>query len=182
MNEKEQYYTAKLYMDKLANGINPLDGQAVPEDSLLNDVCMCRMFNFLANVLDQIIRNDCKITIPNSKKVPFRITEEQRSNIQISETPVKLTAISHRIQRVLENNVKGINSILMAQWLESQGYLSTIVENSRAHRVATEEGEMLGISTIKEIKGENVYKSNYYNNNAQAFIIANLEKIASYRK
>ncbi len=181
MTEKEQYHTAKLYIDKLACGINPLDNVEMHEDELLNNVYMCRMFNFVSDVLGKVIENDYMITIPNRKKSKFRITENQREVITISENPVKLTVISHRVQRALDPDVKTVSGIRMAQWLEKEGMLESVMRNGRMHREATKKGNAIGISTKVEKQGDKEYVSNLYDMNAQAFIIANLENIASYQ-
>ena len=42
MTELEIMQRAKRYMDNLANGIDPLTGQELPEDSVLNNVRLSR--------------------------------------------------------------------------------------------------------------------------------------------
>lgn len=38
MTELEKIKRAKMYMDKLANGINPLDDTVVPDEDIVNQV------------------------------------------------------------------------------------------------------------------------------------------------
>ena len=38
MTELEKIERAKVYMDKLANGINPVDDSVVPEEDVVNNV------------------------------------------------------------------------------------------------------------------------------------------------
>ena len=38
MTELEKIERAKMYMDKLANGINPIDDTMAPDDDLINNV------------------------------------------------------------------------------------------------------------------------------------------------
>ena len=42
---------AKMYIDKLANGINPLDNQPLKEDDVVNNVRLSRCFFYVADVL-----------------------------------------------------------------------------------------------------------------------------------
>ncbi len=179
---KEMFYTAKLYMDKLSNGIDPIENVEIPDDSVLNNIALCRTFNFVSSVLDEVIRNNFMISIPNSKKKKFSITEKQRSRISISDTPVKLTAISHRIERVLPPDVKTISSIKMSQWLENEGLLSGVIKDGRVRKEATTAGNELGIETKIVKQGDREFASNFYDANAQAFIIANLEAISRFRQ
>lgn len=42
MTELEKIERAKMYMDKLANGINPIDDTMAPDDDLINNVRLPR--------------------------------------------------------------------------------------------------------------------------------------------
>ena len=44
MTELEKIEQAKMYMDKLANGINPIDDTMAPDDDLINNVRLSRCF------------------------------------------------------------------------------------------------------------------------------------------
>ena len=57
MTELEIMQRAKMYMDKLAQGIDPISGQEVPNDSVLNNVRLARCFFYVSGVLDQVIAN-----------------------------------------------------------------------------------------------------------------------------
>lgn len=177
MTTEERYYTTKLYLDKLSCGIDPISGEEFPEDEVLNNVLLCRAFSFASSVLEEVIRNGCKV----GKKTPtmdFRITDEQRRNIVISENAVTVSVIVSRINKVLDEGVKCIATPRVTQWLEMQGLLSSVdMGDGRRNRIATDEGEKLGIETVEtEFQGRTI-KKNLYNLNAQAFIIANLSEI-----
>ncbi|MCI7727485.1 MAG: hypothetical protein MSH58_10195 [Clostridiales bacterium] len=55
MTELEIMQRAKMYMDKLAQGIDPISDQEMPEDSVLNNVRLARCFFYVSGVLDQVI-------------------------------------------------------------------------------------------------------------------------------
>ena len=57
MTELETMQRAKMYLDKLAQGINPITDEEVPEDSVLNNVRLARCFFYVSGVLDQLIAN-----------------------------------------------------------------------------------------------------------------------------
>ena len=44
MTELEKIKRAKMYMDKLANGINPIDETMVPDEDVVNNVRISRCF------------------------------------------------------------------------------------------------------------------------------------------
>ena len=49
MTELETMQRAKMYLDKLAKGIDPITDQEVPEDSLLNNVRLARCFFYVSD-------------------------------------------------------------------------------------------------------------------------------------
>lgn len=182
MTDNERYYTAKIYLEKLANGMNPLTGEDLPEDTVLNNVYLCRAFSLASSVLDETIKNGCRVQpYEKNRMVPFKIDEEQRSKVRISEEAVTVTAITNRVEKVLDKDVRPLAPVKVTQWLEMQGFLESKLneETGERARVATEEGEKLGIESRNEmLRGQMRYRT-FYNINAQAFIIANLDKIAS---
>lgn len=182
MTDRERYYTTKIYLEKLARGMDPFTGDDLPTDTVLNNIYLCRAFTTAADVLDEVIRNGGKVT--QKKKTyarPFEITEEQRSRIMLTEDPVVVSIIAARIAEVLPEDVHPVSPITIGKWLESQGLLVKVKgEDGGNCRIATEEGENLGIETKSEVaRGRNIMK-NYYSINAQAFIIANLVEIAAF--
>ena len=85
MTELEIMQRAKVYMDKLAQGIDPISDQEMPEDSVLNNVRLARCFFYVSGVLDQVIANG-----GNVKKTPkkdFYVTEEELRRIAVSQEP-----------------------------------------------------------------------------------------------
>lgn len=181
MTDNERYYTAKIYLDKLANGMNPLTGEDLPEDTVLNNVYLCRAFSLAASVLDETIKNGCRVQpYEKNKMIPFHIDEEQRSKIRVSEEPVTVTAITNRVEKVLDKDVRPLAPVKVTQWLEMQGFLESKLNDATGERsrVATEEGEKLGIESRDEMLRGQLRSRTFYNINAQAFIIANLDKIA----
>ena len=72
MTELEKIKRAKMYLDKLANGINPLDDTVVPDEDIVNQVRLSRCFFFVSDVLRQVIENggtkpNTVRTIPNCR-------------------------------------------------------------------------------------------------------------------
>ena len=57
MTELEAMQRAKMYLDKLAQGIDPITNQEVPEDSVLNNVRLARCFFYVSDVLGKVIDN-----------------------------------------------------------------------------------------------------------------------------
>ena len=85
MTELEIMQRAKMYMDKLAQGIDPISDQEIPEDSVLNNVRLARCFFYVSGVLDQIIA--CGGSVKKTPKKDFYVTEEELCRIAVSQEP-----------------------------------------------------------------------------------------------
>ena len=57
MTELEKIERARMYMDKLANGINPIDDTMVPDEDIINNVRLSRCFFYVSDILRQVIEN-----------------------------------------------------------------------------------------------------------------------------
>lgn len=66
MTELEKIAYAKSFIDKLANGINPIDDQPVAEYDVVNNVRLTRCFFYVSDILRQVIENGG--TTPPKKK------------------------------------------------------------------------------------------------------------------
>ena len=56
MTELETVQRAKMYMDQLSQGIDPISGRELPEDSALNQIRLARCFFYVSGILEQVIR------------------------------------------------------------------------------------------------------------------------------
>ena len=54
MTEVEKIQYAKSFIDKMANGINPLDNTPIPEGELLNHVRISRCLFYVSELLEQM--------------------------------------------------------------------------------------------------------------------------------
>ena len=51
MTELEKIVYAKSFIDKLANGINPLDDTLIPDGDVVNNVRLSRCFFYVSSIL-----------------------------------------------------------------------------------------------------------------------------------
>ena len=54
MIDEEKIVTAKVWIEKLANGINPLNDELVKEDDIINNVHRSRCLFYVTELLDEI--------------------------------------------------------------------------------------------------------------------------------
>ena len=84
MTELEKIAYAKSYIEKLANGINPLTNQEVPDSDIINNVKISRCLFYVSDLLRQVVENKGISQSKNkSSKVPFQLDYESRENLNI---------------------------------------------------------------------------------------------------
>lgn len=76
MTELEKMQRAKMYLDKLANGIDPISDREMPDDTVLNQVRLSRCLFYVSDILWQVIENGGQIGRGERvHKQPFSVTE-----------------------------------------------------------------------------------------------------------
>ena len=175
MTELETMQRAKMYMDKLAQGIDPITGQEIPEDSALNNVRLARCFFYVSDVLGQVIANG-GVVGSKPKMVDFRITSEQLTRVYPSPEPVRVTQIVDMIAAAVDDpQMKKLRTTVITDWLMAKGFLEKqIAADGKNVRVPTANGLILGIFVQKRQGQYGEYQAVYYNTQAQQFILDNL--------
>ena len=68
MTELETMMRAKQYIESLANGKNPLTGQNVNDDDIINNIRISRCLFYVSGVLQKVIDNGGEVQKVKSKK------------------------------------------------------------------------------------------------------------------
>lgn len=55
MTELEKMQRAKMYIDRLANGINPIDDAPAADSDIINNVRISRCLFYVSDILGQVI-------------------------------------------------------------------------------------------------------------------------------
>ena len=179
MTEIETIARAQMYLEKLANGVNPLTNEEVADNDVVNNVRISRCLFYTAGILKQIVDNKGKFKVEMPDRAEFNITVEQLANYEYSERPISITEVTKRINALINTlYVKEIKSKEITEWLVEIGMLTNIVVNNNARKRPTSEGQNLGITTEERVNQYGTpYKGVFYNLNAQHFIIDNIHAI-----
>lgn len=177
MTDLETVQRAKMYMDQLAQGIDPISGQALPEDSKLNNVRLARCFFYVSGILDQVIRNGGQVGA--IEKTEFSITPEQLARVRIAPYPVRITELAEALlQATGSTTMKKPNVVRINNWLEQQGLMTKEpTPDGKIRRVPTAAGRNLGLSTQMRQSPDGEYLAISYNTNAQRFVLDHLYEI-----
>lgn len=103
MTELEKMQRAKMYIDKLANGINPIDDAAAPENDVINNVRLSRCFFYVSDILRQVIENGGTAkAIKSAPKSPFFLTDEQKNQYIPSDKPISVSEITKALNAIAD--------------------------------------------------------------------------------
>ena len=182
MTELETLERAKMYMEKLANGINPIDGSMIPDEDIVNNVRLSRCFFYVADVLRQVIDNGGVTPQKKTRKGAFSLTAEQRNAFDFSATPIPISDLSKRINSLSENeNMATLGYTVIRDWLMSIGMLEDALDGNGKHtKRPTAQGENIGITLDARTGSNGTYFVVVYNVAAQHFIMDNLDAIIEF--
>ena len=180
MNELEIMQRAKLYMDKLAQGIDPITGQAVPQDSALNNARLARCFLYVSGVLDRVIANGGTVG-QHVRTVEFSMTPEQLARVPVSDSPVRMSEFLEALNRFVgDPEMKRPSAKKLSDWLIAKGFLAQSAgADGKNHRLPTAYGLRMGISTRSCQSRDGEYQAVYYDKNMQRLLLDNLLLILS---
>lgn len=183
--ELEMLERAKVYMEKLANGINPISDTEVRDDDCINNVRLSRCFFYVADVLGKVIENGG--TTPVRKKagtIPFGMTDEQLKGYEFSESPIALSEIAKRINALSDNeNMKKLTYNHLAEWLMSIDMLEYATKSDGSTtKYPTEKGKHMGIAVERRQGMRGEYLTVVYNKQAQQFIVDNMDAVLDSMK
>ncbi len=186
MAEMENLQRAKQYMEKLANGINPLDDTVIADYEVVNNVRLSRCFFYVANVLGQVIDNG-GVPEPQQKKQKkqaFALPMKKRDEFAFSDVPIPVSEIAKRINALIDRErMRSLSYRAIRDWLMDVGFLEEVSDGADGTlKRTTAEGERLGIQMDARVGTEGVYYVILYNLEAQHFIMDNLDAILDREK
>lgn len=185
MTELEKLKRAKMYMDKLANGVDPISDKEAPDGDIINNVRLSRCFFFVSDILRQVIDNGGvgkQKKAEKLTKIPFALSYQQREKYNYSDIPISISEISRRINSLSEDEkMSQLKYGSITGWLTQIGMMELALSSTgRQTKFPTSAGRELGISTEARTGMNGDYTAVLYNRHAQQFIIDNLDAILEY--
>ena len=177
MTELETMQRAKMYLDKLSRGIDPITDREMPEDAVLNNVRICRCLHYVSGVLEQVIANGG--VVGKREGTPFVIDRSRMVNIRLTQNPVSLTEFTGNIVACMgDPNMKKPNAKAITGWLTQRGLMELTTDpEGKQRRLPTEAGFRAGLSTAHRMGANGEYLAVYYDANIQRLILDHLEEI-----
>ena len=183
MTDLEIMQRAKMYLDQMANGIDPLTGRPIPEGELLNNVRISRCLFYVSDILRQVIENGGTVSRPRKSsggRRAFTITPQELTRFPFSDTPLKITEIVRRINELSNSeDMKQLQPVNITEYLRENGFME-LCDNGQGKqvRLPTEAGYSIGL-TAEDRTAPNgqPYTAIFYSRDAQQFIIDNMEAV-----
>lgn len=186
MTELEKVAYARVFIEKLANGINPLDNTPIPEGDLAGNARLSRCFFYVSDLLGQIIENGEKHQARCHKKERgrFHITKEELRHFEYSEEPIALSEFCRRLEALADlSNMKRISRFSLPRWLVHRGLLCEPTKWERhCAGKPTEQGLKIGITQIKNTDRYGPQKINALGPEAQKYVIDNIDDFLAFRE
>lgn len=187
-----------MYLQLLSNGVHPVTGASVPDDSAFVDIKVKRCFAFITEVLDEYIelkekveqleRDRDKNTIVVAQKQAFSITPEQRNGIRLSKEPLSLFSFMRNINSAIDTDTtEKLSSTRVNKWLVNRGIVTTRKVQTVTNKTVYTPSDIaikIGITedTVVDPKSGEVKTQIKFGESAQLFIIENLEDIIDTTK
>ena len=184
---------AKMYLQLLSNGVHPVTGQSIPQDSAFADPKVKRCFSFISEVLDEYVELKAKAdqlekdrnknTIVVAKKQVFSITQEQCNSIKLSKEPISVMAFMKNINEVIDvETTEKLSSTRINKWLTNRGLVTSEKVQTVTNKTIYKPSDVavrIGITeeSFVDRKSGEVKTQIKLEERAQLFIIENLEEI-----
>ncbi len=185
MTELEKIAYAKSFIDKLANGINPLDDSRIPENDIANNVRLSRCFSYVSDILHQVIENGGIQPSKSAKtaKKDFALTDEERKKIHVSDMPLSVSEIAKKLNDLVDlETTKKISAVAINNWLLEVCLLEVVGQTDGKNRkLPTGQGREIGIFTEERIGQYGTYITVLFSPSAQQFIYDHIDAIVELK-
>ena len=178
--EQSKLDVAIKYVERIADGCNPVNNVPLENDDILNNPNIIRCMYFIKDVLEEVRRNGGMIggKVGKEPALPFPI------EILDSFTYVEDKSITHVLNQIYEPiadmNVKKVSVTKVTSALKEEGYLldEPNTETGKTRKVPSEKGKQLGIYMVEREYNGRMYESVTYNKNAQEYVVELIRKLA----
>lgn len=202
MTEAQRILYAKTYIDKMANGQNPLTDEYLPDSDLLNNVKITRCLFYVSSLLEELceLKGENANTNTHTDTKPYRNAATQSKKPYASKGKPKFCAT----QQMTDNfpyrsggiytrdiadyfnaeadkiGMRKVYTSAIFAWLTKNGYLLDVTANGISYKTASGKGKQIGIiAEPRKDKEGKYYTTVKIGIDAQKLIVAHINEIAA---
>lgn len=176
-HEKEKLIKARAVIQKIASGVNPINGQTIEENSFLHDGRIIRCLFYISEVLGDVINGKQK-GYP-AKLSKFTITAEEKSKIEFPPNNIGVNEFAKCINNAIDlSRSKKLTGVELNKQLKKIGLLDQKVDSAGKNITITNDKSIeYGIESEQKNYNGVEYDKVVFNEKGKKFLLDNLEKI-----
>ncbi|MBR2340202.1 MAG: hypothetical protein IKA74_05150 [Clostridia bacterium] len=185
MTEIETIEYAKSFIDKLANGINPIDDSPIPDGDVINNVRLSRCLFFVSDILRKVIDNGGipakKPEAKAKKKREMVVTDEMRLNLKPYAEDVNGSTITRLINNQIPEGEPRLKMTTLNKWLKQLGLIEKVEIRGRKCKCPTPMGEEIGMYCKVSESSYGSYCITMFTPEAQQFVLDNIDDLVAFQ-
>lgn len=178
MNETDVLLRARMYLELLAQGVDPISGAPLPPGCFSDPERLSRCFCYVSGVLGKVIDNG-GVVGQKVRHKKFWLSPEQRACVILSPEPVRMVEFIELLYRAAADpDMKKLSAAKISEHLMVRGFvMKEQTPEGGSRKVPTEAGRQLGLSTKWSSGRDGEYLSILYDINAQRYLLDQLDLI-----
>lgn len=171
----EKIEKARAILQSIANGKDPINGEIIEEDNFINDPRLIRMFYFVAEVMDNVVKGNYS----KGKVSEFLITGEQKNDIVFTEGNIGVNEVAKCINQQINPLIsKKATGMAINKGLKRLGLLSEAIDDLGKKRTTTNEKSIdYGFQLEKRDYNGVEYYMVVIDDKGKKYILDNIEEI-----
>ena len=170
---QEKLEVAIKYVERIADGCNPVNNVPLENDDILNNPNIIRCMYFIKDVLEEVRRNGGMIGGRNGKEPRLPFPTEILDKFTYSEDKSITHVLNQIYEPIADMNVKKVSVTKVTDTLKEEGYLMDAPnpETGKTRKVPSVKGKEIGIYIVEREYNGRMYESVTYNHNAQEYVV-----------
>ena len=177
--EQSKLDVAIKYVERLADGCNPVNNTPLEKDDVLNNPNIIRCMYFIKDVLQEVRSNGGMVGRKMEKEPALPFPIEILDRFSYAEDKSITHVLNQIYEPIADMNVKKVSVTKLTAALKEEGFLldELNTETGKTRKVPSEKGRELGIYTIEREYNGRMYESVTYNQNAQKYVVELIRRV-----
>ncbi len=180
IQEREKIAKAREMVQKMAGGINPLDGQPLDDDCFLHDPRMVRCLHFVQEILRKALEDPARAG--QRKPAVFAISGEEKNRVQLPKGKIGINEFARCLNGVIDaGKSRKLTGIEINRQLKKMGVLGEqVLADGKTRTIVKAESSHYGIESEKRNQNGNEYEMVLFNEEGKKYLLENIETIMAY--